>query len=64
MLLFICIYVLDSFFSQLFWASASNMLMEDDATLLFEQPLIDFQAESNSDFGLKSQGIFLGQCGK
>jgi hypothetical protein len=40
------------------------MLMEDDATLLFEQPLIDFKGESNSNFGLKSQGIFLGQCGR
>jgi hypothetical protein len=34
--------------------------MENDATLLFEQPLIDFQGESNSNFGLKSQGIFFG----
>ncbi len=57
----LCFSVLDSLsLSQLFWTSASSMLIKEDAALLFEQPLIDFQRESNSHFGLKSQGSFFG----
>jgi hypothetical protein len=51
----LCLFVLDFLFvSRLFWTSASSMLMEDDATLFFEQGLIDFKEESNFNFGLKS----------
>jgi hypothetical protein len=58
----LCFSVLDYLsLSQLFWTSASSMLIKDDAaSLFFEQPLIDFQRESNSHFGLKSQGSFFG----
>ncbi len=57
----LCLPFLDSLsLSQIFWTSASSMLIKDDAALLFEQPLIDFQRESNSHFGLKLQGSFFG----
>jgi len=47
----LCLSVLDSLsLSQLFWTSASSMLIKDDAALLFKQPLIDFQREIKFPF--------------